>query len=191
MRRPVAPDGPATRPGATLAAAVGLGIIRSFSEKGNKDNMLAKVKDQTRGPLAILVAALLATLLGACADPDTLSEQQAGALEQRVRDRWQTIIARDFDRTWEFETPNYRSVFSKQLYAKKFSYGVEWELTEVEITHYDGRAAVASVAARVMTKSTKHTNTASQALGARPIIVREKWMLIDGEWWHSSKSIKG
>ena len=159
-------------------------------KNGNKDSMLDNYRGYFERALVAVSGLILMLLVGACADPDTLTAEQAAALEQRVRDRWQTIIVRDFEKTWEFETPNYRSVFSKRMYAKKFSYGVRWELTEVQVTNYDGRAAVASVAARVMTEPTKHTSTASKALGARPIIVREKWILIDGEWWHSAKSTK-
>jgi hypothetical protein len=36
-----------------------------------------------------------------------------------------------------------------------------------------------------MSKPLKQTSTASQALGAVPVSVREKWMFIDGEWWFS------
>jgi len=150
--------------------------------------MLRKLKQNAGHFSAALLVLVLALAGGGCADPEELSPQQAAALEQRVRDRWQTIIARDFEKTWEFETPNYRSIFSKRMYAKNFSYGIEWELTDVEILHYDGRAAVASVGTRVMTKPTKSTLAASKALGARPVIVREKWILIDGEWWHSVNS---
>jgi len=127
---------------------------------------------------------LLPLLLHACSDSRELTPQQATALEERVWARWQTLSDRDFDKTWEFASPNYRSVFSKRMYRNKFSYGVEWELTEVNILNYDGRAAVASVGARVMTESTKPSSSALKAMGARPIIIRERWMFIDGEWWH-------
>ena len=103
-----------------------------------------------------------------------------------MRERWQTKIDRDFGKTWEYSTPNFREVFSKSLYVHKFSYMVEWRLTGVEVGNYDADAAVASVAARVMTKPTKQTSTASGAIGAVPVTIREKWMLIDGEWWHST-----
>ena len=105
-------------------------------------------------------------------------------MEQRVRDRWQTLIDRDFAAAWEYESPNYRSVFSKSMYKHQFSYGVEWELTGVEVVHYDASAAVASVVTRVMSRSTKPTSAASEAIGAVPIVFREKWFLIDGQWWH-------
>ena len=136
--------------------------------------------------LASLVIAVIYLLPAAFADTSELSAERAQALEQRVRDRWQTLIARDFGGTWEFSTPTFREVFPKSLYVEKFSYMVDWELTEVEVLNYDAGAAVASVAARVMTAPTKQTSTASQVIGAVPITIREKWIFIDGEWWHST-----
>jgi len=44
------------------------------------------------------------------------------------------------------------------------------------------------VTARVMSKPLKLTSTASQALGAVPIAVHEKWIYIDGEWWFSANT---
>jgi hypothetical protein len=135
---------------------------------------------------APFVLAALWALPGVAADSPGLTPEQAQALEERVRARWQTKVERDFGRTWEFSTPNFRDVFPKTLYVQKFSYMVEWELTSVSVVHYDADAAVASVAARVMTKPTKQTSTASRAIGAVPITIREQWILIDGQWWHST-----
>ena len=97
------------------------------------------------------------------------------------------LEAKDFSKAYEFETPNYRGIFSKSLYVNKFSYAVDWELTDVEVVNYDARAAVASVVVRVMSKPTKQTSVASIALGALPMNLTEKWIFVDGEWWHSAK----
>ena len=132
----------------------------------------------------VLAFALLASV--ACADPDTLSASQEAALKQRVTERWQVKAAKDFEALWEFNTPSFRGVFPKSLYVQKFSYMVDWQLTGVEVLNYDARAAVASVAARVMTEPTKQTSVASREIGAVPVNMREKWILIDGEWWHST-----
>jgi hypothetical protein len=39
-----------------------------------------------------------------------------------------------------------------------------------------------------MSKPTKQTSTASIALGALPITIREKWLIADGQWWHIVKN---
>jgi hypothetical protein len=72
------------------------------------------------------------------------------------------------------------------LYAQKFSYAVEWELTGVEIVNYDGDAAVASVVVRVMSKPTKQTSAASVAIGAIPVDLRERWIFAEDQWWFSA-----
>jgi hypothetical protein len=39
-----------------------------------------------------------------------------------------------------------------------------------------------------MSKPTKQTSAASIALGALPLTLYEKWLIVDGEWWHIVKS---
>jgi hypothetical protein len=107
-------------------------------------------------------------------------------LLERAEARWHALEQRDFDAAWAFTSPAYREVFSKALYRQKFSYMVEWQLTGVEFVTYDARAAVASVAARVMSEPVKHTSAASAAIGAVPTRFVEQWVYVDGEWWFSA-----
>ncbi|GAB5452705.1 MAG: hypothetical protein Hals2KO_30330 [Halioglobus sp.] len=115
-----------------------------------------------------------------------LEPQQVASLTERVEARWETLEARDFDKTWEFQSPIYRASFPQHLYKYNYSYAVEWELTEINVVAYDAQAAVASVAVRVMSEPTKQTSVASRAIGALPVTFHEQWILIDGEWWHSA-----
>ena len=135
--------------------------------------------------IALLVAGLSAST-GWADTPEGLTAEREAALEQRVRERWQALIARDFENVWEFSTPAYRGVFPKAMYVHNFSYAVDWELTSIDVVTYDAVAAVASVAVGVMSQSTKQVSAASRALGAVPITIREKWIFADGEWWHST-----
>ena len=147
------------------------------------------LRNYTRFCHGIFLALLLspvAAIPGRAEIPQGLTPEQVTALEQRVRERWQALSSRDYETVWEYSTPVYRSVFPKDLYVLQFSYAVERELTGVEVLNYDAAAAVASVTARVMSKPVKLTSTASQAIGAVPVTVHEKWILIDGEWWYSA-----
>jgi hypothetical protein len=148
--------------------------------------MLREMKMRSAGVVGWLAMVLLALALVGCEQAQELSEEQVAQLEQRVRDRWLARSAHDFAKAWEYSTPNYRENFPKSLYIHKFSYAVNWELTGVEVLDYDARAAVASVAVRVMSEPAKLTSAASRAVGATPITFREKWMYIDGEWWFST-----
>jgi hypothetical protein len=141
-----------------------------------------------RGLLAIALLSL-ALLSGCSRGPteETLSLEEEAALIERVSQRWHAMEAKDFEAVYEYMTPNYRSIFPKHMFLNNLGYDVNWELTEVEVVNYDARVAVASVVVRVMSEPTKLTSEASIAIGALPAVVREKWILIDGEWWNSAK----
>jgi hypothetical protein len=147
--------------------------------------MLEEIKHKSRW-LAITLLVGFVGLSAGCASGPTWDDKQRGVLEQRVRERWHALVARDFEKAWEYCSPAYRARFSKQLYVKKFSYGVKWELTGVEIVNYDGAAAVASVVVRVMSEPTKQTSSASVAIGAIPTTLRERWIFAEGRWWFSA-----
>ena len=115
-----------------------------------------------------------------------LSAEREAALVQKVRERWQAKIEKDFERVWEYSTPTFRGIFPKSLYVYNFSYAVGWELTSIEVVNYDAVAAVASVSVGVMSLSNKHASSASRALGPVPSTLREKWIFTAGEWWHST-----
>lgn len=148
--------------------------------------MLRSIYRVSPAGLGVCLVLLLALGVAGCADPQKVAEPDMAALELRVRERWQALAERDFEKAWEFTTPAFRAIFPKQLYVQKFSYAVEWELTGVEIVNYDARAAVASVVARVMSKPTKQTSAASRAVGAIPNNLRERWIFTEGEWWFSA-----
>ena len=146
--------------------------------------MLRKIFPRLR-PLFGGVLLMVLVLSGGCASGPKWDDAQRNILEQRVRDRFQALVARDFEKVWEYSTPSYRAIFSKQLYVKKFSYALDLELTGVEVVNYDSDAAVASVVVRVMSKPTKQTSTASMLIGATPSSLGEKWVFSQGQWWFS------
>jgi hypothetical protein len=136
--------------------------------------------------LALVVLTMGLLVVGCSPGEDAPAvEPDFDKLEQRVRDRWAILSAKDFGGAWEFSTPNYRRNFPKELFMRNFSYTVDWELTGVEVVNYDADAAVASVAARVMSKPAKQT-ASSSTFGAIPITFRESWIFQEGEWWHSA-----
>ena len=137
-------------------------------------------------PFFVGVLLVFLALSGGCASGPQWDDAQRSILEERVRERYQALAARDFKKAWEYTTPSYRAIFSKQLYAKKFSYAVELQLTGVEVVNYDSDAAVASVVVRVMSKPTLQTSTASRLIGATPRSLGEKWVFSQDQWWFSA-----
>ena len=131
---------------------------------------------------------LFMLLASGCATMSELDVKDHAAIAQRVEARWAAINAGDFEGAWSYSTPSFREVFPKHLYRMNFSQTVLNRLTAVEVNSYDARAAVASVAVRVMSESTKQTAQAS-GMGPTPDTVKEQWFLIDGEWWNNAKSV--
>ncbi len=156
-------------------------------EKCNKVNNLPI--DMIVSRLLRLVAACMLAAVVACSGdsaPKPLTPEGELALIERVTERWQAMVEKDFAKTYELTTPNYRRVFPKALYIGKFSYALDWELTGVEVVNYDAPAAVASVAVRVMSRPAKQTRSAA-IFGATPVTLHESWIFVDDQWWHNAK----
>ena len=132
-----------------------------------------------------LVVSIVIALAGCAGSPRIAEDSQARLLE-RAEARWLALVERDWGTAYEYTSPAYREIFSKNMYERKFSYMVEWELTSVDFVHYDARAAVASVAIGVMSRPVKQTSAASVAIGAVPTRLIEQWILVDDEWWYSA-----
>ena len=155
-------------------------------EKGSINSMLG-IGASLRPMCVWLVVVVGPLLVGCSPEPgQALSQASQAQLEQRVHDRWQAKMAHDWGALWEYTTPNYRRVFPKELYIRKFSYLLNWELTDIQVVNYDADAAVASVAVRVMSEPVKYTSAASKAVGAMPYTFNERWIYVEGEWWHSA-----
>lgn len=155
--------------------------------------MNVRIKARTNAPgraitrCKSLLGLALAALLAACASAQrVLSTAQEAQLLSRAEARWRALEQRDWGRAYEFTSPAYREVFTPAMYARRFSYMIEWELTAVEFVNYDESVAVASVAARVLSKPVKQTSAASAAIGTVPSHFVEQWILSDGQWWYSA-----
>ena len=143
--------------------------------------MLGIIKATRRVGVAIVAGAILA----GCASQDTLSPAQEADLLARVEDRWRALEARDYEGAYDFMSPAYKAVFTREMYVTQFSYMAERKLTSVEILNYDAPAAVASVVVGVMSRPVKQTSAASAAIGAVSVKSVEQWVLRNNTWWFS------
>jgi hypothetical protein len=135
---------------------------------------------------ALILLAL--AVVGGCATLSDLDEDERAIIAERAAERWEAINAGDFEKAWSYSTPSFREVFPKHLYHMNFSQTVLNRLTGVEVTSYDARAAVASVAVRVMAEPTKYSSAAAKAVGAIPDTIEESWVFVDGEWWYIDRT---
>ena len=135
--------------------------------------------------IAFFIANVLSllTLLG-CAAQAVLTQEVQDKLVERIERRWEFYAVRDYEGVWDFSTPEYRRIFPKESYYKNFHGLLEFELTGVRLLAYDARAAVASVAVRVMISPRPGAPAASLALGKTPTTIDETWKLVDGKWYY-------
>lgn len=134
--------------------------------------------------------ALVFAVISGCTSSNTLTESKKTQLEQRVSDRWQCLAVNDYACAYEFLSPDYRAVFSLDMYLSRFSKDLERRLTGVKVVEYHPDSAVASVTVRVMSKPIKFTSAASRAIGALPASIDESWIWKDGGWWVIEKPSK-
>lgn len=106
-------------------------------------------------------------------------------LEKRVKARWETIIKHEFGETYNFETPTYKAVFTKDLYVNQFSHGVDWSLTKIGDIKYDPATNVATVKVVVETKP-KNSKGLDAKVKAASVEIKERWLHTKGRWWHGS-----
>ena len=126
-----------------------------------------------------MFAVLISTTIAVSAAVDTKE------LEARAKARWETIIKHEFGATYDYETPTYKAVFTKDLYVNQFSHGVDWSLTKIEDIKYDPATNVATVIVVVETKP-RNSKELDAAAKTADVKIREKWLHIKGRWWHSS-----
>ena len=125
----------------------------------------------------------LSILLG-CAGQVVLTQELQDKLVERIEHRWEFYAVRNYTGAWDFSTPEYRRVFPRESYYKNFHGLLQLELTGVQLLAYDARAAVASVAVRVMISPRPGAPAASLALGKSPTTIDETWKLVDGNWYY-------
>ncbi|MEB8430929.1 hypothetical protein OO007_01735 [Cocleimonas sp. KMM 6892] len=106
-------------------------------------------------------------------------------LETRVSERWGAFVNHKFGDAYKYATPTYRAVFTKDLYVSQFSHGIDWNLTKIADIKYDPATSVATVIVLVETKP-KNSKGLSAEASVASVEIREKWLHIKGQWWHSS-----
>lgn len=112
------------------------------------------------------------------ADAVTASPEQA--LRERVQARWDALIQRDFPTAYQFETPAYRDLYTEEDYLRGFGSTVIWEKAAVEQLAVDEEDA-ASVQVQLQYTIPEYAVRGLPGVTSR---VTERWIQVDGEWWH-------
>ena len=122
----------------------------------------------------LAVAAALA--LGACATPAANTSEDV--VKQRGNARWVYLVASDFTKAYNYNTPSFRAVVSPETYRGRLGVGVVWvggEVTDVNCPE----AAICLAKVRIDFKPLLRGK-----LGEKfSTFADETWLLEDGQWW--------
>ena len=117
------------------------------------------------------LALSITSMAGAAANMDDLRE--------RVEARWTALIAGDFDRVYEFETPAYRKIYTAQQFRANFGQGLRWK--RIKVVQIDlNQPEVAKVAVEVE----YGFYVAGRGMMDDKVVDTETWLRLDGQWWH-------
>ena len=126
-------------------------------------------------------ALLLATVtLVACATMDKADPQEQ--VRQRATQRWQALVAGEFSRAYNYNTPSFRAVVTPDGYRNRFGGAVNWkgaEVVRVTCPEADKCTARLRVDFKPVLSSPK-----SPAVSTH---MDETWLLENGQWWFFQK----
>ena len=128
------------------------------------------------GVAAASLLALVLLNLTACSTPEPLS------VEERAQQRWDHVVAREFEQAYEFFSPGYRETTPLHEYMiDALSRPVRWLNAEVI-----GASCLEDVC-RLSVEVTYQP-----AVGPGPLrqlrptrTIEERWIRIDGVWWYT------
>jgi hypothetical protein len=108
------------------------------------------------------------------------AEKEEQVLKQRVRARWDAILADDWDQVYEFTTPAYREKYSKTHFFNQYG-------GQILRTGFEFRSITFENPERTQAKVVGTILFTTEAFG-RPYHGRnyqeEHWTRVDGTWWH-------
>lgn len=107
-------------------------------------------------------------------------------VESRVEARWKAIASHNFGKAYDYETPTYKAVFTRDLYVNQYGHTVAWVLTDAQVIEYNSHTNIVTVKVKINTTSINSEKTDKVSKKPVNIEIREKWLKIDGHWWHGS-----
>lgn len=126
------------------------------------------------GSLWLTVAA--GVLLNACAALTTLPAQDT--VKQRATERWQALVAGDFDKAYSYNTPGFRALVSPAAYRGRTGSAVKWVGAEVTQVNCPEPAKC-----NVRIKLNYQPVFGGKMTGSFSTHLDETWLQEDSQWW--------
>lgn len=106
-------------------------------------------------------------------------KEDLDGLRARVEARWAALIAGDFDKAYEFETPAYREIYDARQYRDHYGKGLRWRQARVVKTDLKSLEV-----ATVVLGIEYSLNVSGQGMMDQRGSVTETWLWVNGQWWH-------
>ncbi|MEZ5593030.1 MAG: hypothetical protein R3F53_20920 [Gammaproteobacteria bacterium] len=125
------------------------------------------------------------------ASVDTESNDLELSLKERVESRWQALIRRDFDGAYEFNTPSYRALYSKEQFGRNFGNAINWDAAKVQEVSFkedekdkESDADSDSISVAKVAVLLEYSLMIAGLPQKASTTVHEDWLLRDGVWWY-------
>jgi hypothetical protein len=109
-------------------------------------------------------------------------EDQENRVKTRVHEYWGYKIKRDFEKSYLYESPEYRKEVKLVDYLKSFGPGVEWLGAEVDRVEVAGDQATVLVKVRY-----RWTMVSAGPKEGITSTTKEKWRNVNSIWYHVRK----
>jgi hypothetical protein len=110
----------------------------------------------------------------------------AEILKQRSAERWQALIAKDWQAAYGFEAPAYRALYDIGNFSRRFGTAVIWDRAEVMSADVGEGGDAAVVKVTLWYRS----SGAAENSPPMPVKLEENWVKDSDLWWYLHKSNK-
>lgn len=133
----------------------------------------------------ITVAALLgaAAALTGCATDSGLLADKEHIVEQRAQERWNHLLAGDYNKAYAYLPPSYRALVTAEDYRNRFGDGAAWKSAVVERVKCETEErCAADIDLRIV--------VVARGFSGKPLPAKvyETWLKEDGQWWFYQKN---
>ncbi len=124
-----------------------------------------------------LIASIAIAALAGCAAVGTPKTPEE-TVRQLATQRWQALLAGDFEKAYEFAVPSYRQLKTAAYYRnKRLGTPVKW--IAVEVINAECEAVKCEVRIKLESKPIVPFGLQGNMIGG----IDEVWVLEDGRWW--------
>jgi hypothetical protein len=117
-------------------------------------------------------------------DAAALLKPDTSALKKRVSERWDSLIAKDFAKAYEYFSPAYRKLFPLDRYLGLTGNSVQWKSIDIKDISVDGGRADVKILLRYRVTLPPEPGFNMDALGTLDKTIHEVWLWEDGNWWY-------